>query len=99
VNTFFFFFPDPWPKRRHHRRRLFTGEFVTSLHRALRPQGRFHVATDHADYLETIRGLFSGDARFRPIPPFEPEEDEQTEFERIFRSQNVPIGRRSFERV
>src|SRR5436190_3933972 len=54
VTTFHLLFPDPWPKRRHHGRRVFTPEFVSSIHRALIAGGLFHVATDHADYFHQI---------------------------------------------
>lgn len=43
-------FPDPWPKRRHHRRRLVRPAFVRGVARALAPGGMLYVATDHPDY-------------------------------------------------
>ena len=57
VEAFYLFFPDPWPKRRHHRRRLVTAEFVDSIHRALQPNGVLHIATDQADYFEHIHRI------------------------------------------
>lgn len=59
VTTFHLLFPDPWPKRRHHRRRAFTAEFVSSIHRALIAGGLFHVATDHADYFHQIERVIA----------------------------------------
>jgi tRNA (guanine-N7-)-methyltransferase len=59
VTTFHLLFPDPWPKRRHHRRRAFTPEFVSSIHRALIGGGLFHVATDHADYFHQIERVIA----------------------------------------
>ena len=44
------FFPDPWPKARHTKRRLVTAEFADLVAERLRPGGRLHVATDWADY-------------------------------------------------
>jgi tRNA (guanine-N7-)-methyltransferase len=44
------FFPDPWPKKRHHKRRLVQPPFVADLARALKDGGLLHVATDWADY-------------------------------------------------
>ena len=44
------FFPDPWPKARHHKRRLIQQQFVTNLVRKLRPGGYLHLATDWPDY-------------------------------------------------
>jgi len=60
VTAFHLLFPDPWPKRRHHRRRAFTHEFLFSIHRALIPWGLFHVATDHTDYFSQIEKLIAG---------------------------------------
>ena len=48
------FFPDPWPKRRHHKRRLLKKEFLTLLILCLRPSGKLHIVTDWHDYAEEI---------------------------------------------
>lgn len=48
------FFPDPWPKARHHKRRLVQAPFLDLLAAALRPGAELRVATDHADYLDWI---------------------------------------------
>ncbi|MGY9047337.1 MAG: tRNA (guanine(46)-N(7))-methyltransferase TrmB, partial [Rhodobacterales bacterium] len=47
----FLLYPDPWPKKRHHRRRFVTPEFLDPLHRALKPGAEFRVATDIPDYV------------------------------------------------
>ena len=56
----FILFPDPWPKARHHKRRLVQPAFAAELARVLKPGGRLRFATDWADYadraLETLRG-------------------------------------------
>ena len=44
-------FPDPWPKARHHKRRLIQAPFLDALARVLAPGAEFRLATDHADYL------------------------------------------------
>jgi tRNA (guanine-N7-)-methyltransferase len=59
VATFHLLFPDPWPKRRHHRRRAFTSEFLAAIHRTLITGGLFHVATDHADYFQQIEKVIA----------------------------------------
>jgi tRNA (guanine-N7-)-methyltransferase len=51
------FFPDPWPKSRHHKRRLLQTETVALIADRLRPGGVLHVATDHADYAEHIAAV------------------------------------------
>jgi tRNA (guanine-N7-)-methyltransferase len=48
------FFPDPWHKKRHHKRRLIQSEFVKTLVAKLKPKGIIHVATDWENYAEHI---------------------------------------------
>lgn len=98
VDTIFIFFPDPWPKRRHHKRRFFSPHVVDSIHRVLKPGGEIHVATDHADYAEAIQKLFSNDIRFQARQVYQPSPEEQTDFEIIFLQKGTRIYRFSFSR-
>ena len=75
------FFPDPWPKRRHHKRRIVQAEFVELVRGKLKPGGRFHIATDWEDYarhilavMEAARGFVNsaGAGNFSPRPPERP---------------------------
>lgn len=54
------YFPDPWPKKRHHKRRLIQESFMPLVHRILTPGGRLQVVTDHADYFEQIEPVVKG---------------------------------------
>jgi len=79
------YFPDPWPKKRHHKRRLLQGAFAALLAERLEPGGYLHVATDWQDYaertlevLEAIPALRNTAERFAPRPAWRPE----TKFER-----------------
>lgn len=54
VDCFHIYFPDPWPKKRHHKRRLLQPSNVELLVRCLKPGGTIRIATDHADYFEQI---------------------------------------------
>ena len=54
VQEFWINFPDPWPKKRHHRRRLLQPALVHALAERLAPGGSLHVATDHEGYAEAI---------------------------------------------
>ena len=56
------FFPDPWHKKRHHKRRLIQTEFVTTLVSKLKPAGLIHVATDWENYAEHILEVLSANA-------------------------------------
>jgi tRNA (guanine-N7-)-methyltransferase len=61
------FFPDPWPKKRHHKRRLVQPKFVAELARVLVPGGLLHVATDWADYARHTREVLAGNPRFTAV--------------------------------
>ena len=58
------FFPDPWPKKRHHKRRIVQPPFVTEIARVLKRGGLLHVATDWADYARHTREVLERDTRF-----------------------------------
>ena len=57
-------FPDPWPKKRHHKRRLVQPGFAALVHRVLRPGGRVHLATDWEPYAEHILKVFDSHPGF-----------------------------------
>ena len=67
VETFYLLFPDPWPKRRHHRRRIISDQFLDSIQRALEPAGLLHIATDQTDYFQQIERAVLKDSRFDKI--------------------------------
>ncbi|HEY7001150.1 MAG TPA: tRNA (guanosine(46)-N7)-methyltransferase TrmB [Candidatus Udaeobacter sp.] len=64
VERFYLLFPDPWPKRRHHRRRIVTEDFLVSIHAALDRNGSIYVATDDVDYFERIKELADSNPSF-----------------------------------
>ena len=79
------FFPDPWPKKRHHKRRLLQPSFVSLAASRIAPGGIFHVATDWEEYAHEVLGVFSATPElentadgFAPRPAARPE----TKFER-----------------
>jgi tRNA (guanine-N7-)-methyltransferase len=98
VSVYYIFFPDPWPKARHEGHRLFNERFLDALVRTLAPSGQVHVATDHAPYFEQLSEIFARDARFAAIAPLVLPEEEQTDFERVYRDIK-PIGRLSVRKV
>jgi tRNA (guanine-N7-)-methyltransferase len=78
------FFPDPWPKKRHHKRRLLQSAFVHALAQRLVPGGYLHAATDWEDYAHEILATFAAEPLltnsaegFAPKPGWRP----QTKFE------------------
>src|SRR2546423_13079579 len=97
VTTFHLLFPDPWPTRRHHRRRAFTPEFLSSIQRALVGGGLFHVATDHADYFHQIERVIAATDIFvisREQNHFPP-----TSFEQKYVAGGLPIHRLLLRKV
>jgi tRNA (guanine-N7-)-methyltransferase len=64
VETFYLLFPDPWPKRRHQRRRIVTVDFLASVEAALQKNGSTYIATDDLDYFGNIKKLVESDGRF-----------------------------------
>ena len=61
------FFPDPWPKKRHHKRRLVQLPFIAELSRVLKRGGFLHVATDWADYARHTREVLAQSADLVPV--------------------------------
>ena len=90
VETFYLLFPDPWPKRRHWRRRSVTGEFLGAISRALAENGRFLIATDHLDYFEKIEQFARANSNFAIIDPTVADLP-LTKFEKTFRAQGASI--------
>ena len=54
------YFPDPWPKQRHHKRRLIQPPFLLEIHRVLKPAGRLQIVTDHEEYFQQIQQAVRG---------------------------------------
>lgn len=94
----YIFFPDPWPKRKHHPRRLVNPSFLSVLYRILKPGALLHLATDHADYFASMRKAAAADDRFEPAEPFLPTPEERTDFELIFDAQSAPVNRLSLRK-
>ena len=86
------FFPDPWPKKRHHKRRFIREHIVDLLARKIRVGGFLHIATDVPDYAEDAVGVLESDGRWqvsaeRGRPAHRP----QTRFERRAVTAGRPV--------
>ena len=95
------YFPDPWWKKRHKKRRVFNEALVASILRILEPDGELHVATDVEEYHGVIRELVGDEPRFVEIdpPPLEDPKDDHdylTNFERKYRIEGRPVYRSSY---
>jgi tRNA (guanine-N7-)-methyltransferase len=103
VRTVHVYFPDPWWKKRHHKRRVFTDDFARQCARILIAGGHLQVATDVEDYYRLITEVLAHVEALRALPP--PQENEPahdfdylTNFERKFRKEGKPIFRATYER-
>ena len=91
ARTVYVFFPDPWPKKKHHSHRLFGPLFLNALWKRLEVGGKLEFATDHREYFETVKECFAGDRRFVEVEPMPRPKEVWTEFEMMFREQGLPI--------
>ena len=97
VDWFHVYFPDPWPKKRHNKRRFLSRENLTELLRCLKTNGIIQVATDHNDYYEQITEVFGdGDTIFEKIDfvkAADAQENEYvgTNFERKYIKEQRPV--------
>lgn len=75
------FFPDPWHKKRHHKRRILNTDFVETVEKKLQPGGYFHAATDWENYAEQMMEVLSastklsnqaGTEQYMPRPDYRP---------------------------
>lgn len=95
------YFPDPWWKKRHKKRRVFGEPLVCDIERGLEPDGDLHVVTDVEEYFGVICELMGEHPRFRErvLPePKTPEHDLDylTNFERKYRLEGRPIYRKHY---
>ena len=101
VQALHVYFPDPWWKKRHHKRRLFTPDFAVLVGRVLRVGGHFYVVTDVEEYFGIMMMVVNDSSLFEPLPPPAPtaaqdDLDYLTNFERKFRKEGRPIYRAAF---
>ncbi len=100
VDRIFYFFPDPWPKKRHLKKRLFQQQFLDAAYKILKPQGEILVKTDHDGYAQWMKEVIDNNDQFelvfhsRDLRAEHPEHflsSFQTKFEKIFVEQKVKI--------
>ena len=98
------YFPDPWWKKRHHKRRVFTAEFAAQCERVLRVGGKLSIATDVEEYFGVMTGIVRALPVFRELRADQStgsleEAGYQTNFERKARQKGTPVWRAEFERT
>ncbi len=92
VNAYHIYFPDPWPKKRHHKRRLFNREFLNEVERTLMPGGLLWLATDFAEYFEVMEDVLRESDRLREIDRVW--DGAKTNYEEKYLAVGKPIYRR-----
>jgi tRNA (guanine-N7-)-methyltransferase len=95
------YFPDPWWKKRHRRRRVVRDSFVRDVQRVLRPGGRFHLWSDVEEYFRTSLDVIAAETTLsgpmeEPELPAEHDMDYRTHFERRMRLNGEPVYRTRF---
>jgi len=102
VSAYYVFYPDPWPKKRHLKRRFLVPEMATQLARTMTDSGLLHVATDHVPYWSAIEPLFDIHPEFERLPVFGgelfpvPADEPITNFEIKYRVQGRARNRGSW---
>lgn len=94
-------FPDPWPKRRHLKHRMFGPRFIEALSRVLEKNARAVIRTDHLEYIEKTAEEFASSGLFRSVhspPGFaeDPVPRARTKFEKMFREDSQEIYAAAF---
>lgn len=99
VSVAYVLFPDPWPKRQHHPRRLIQGEFMASLHRVLAPGGELRVKTDDLPYFQWMERVWAEAPGIERIEWPEEPDWPVTDFESQFIAKGMPIHRARLRKV
>ena len=99
VSIAYVLFPDPWPKRYHHPRRIIQAEFMDSLRRVLAPGGELRVKTDDLPYFRWMEKVWEQISGYERIEWDEEAGWPQTDFERQFVAKGLPIYRARLRKV
>jgi len=100
VDAVYILFPDPWPKKRHHKRRLIKAENIRGFHRIMRPGSHLLIKSDHPDYAEVIAAVLGDAEGFRPLDAEKAFADlPQTGFEMKYIREGRPIHSFAMEKV
>jgi tRNA (guanine-N7-)-methyltransferase len=97
VDCFHIYFPDPWPKKRHHKRRFINEANLEQLIRCLKPEGVIRVATDYAEYFQQIKDVLASregllrEIDFLPTAGAQLGEWVGTNFERKYLKENRSV--------
>jgi tRNA (guanine-N7-)-methyltransferase len=91
------YFPDPWPKKRHHKNRLINESFPRLAQAALAPGGEVYLRTDDEDYFAQMTGVFGASKEFQRIETPPELAELLTDFEREFRARGIETLRAAYQ--
>jgi tRNA (guanine-N7-)-methyltransferase len=91
------YFPDPWPKKKHHKHRLINAQFPRLAAAALTPDGKVYLRTDDADYFQQMRDVFAASREFREIETPAELAELPTDFEREFQARGIQTLRAAYQ--
>ena len=90
INCFHVYFPDPWPKKRHHKRRFVRTENIEQIIRCLKPGGIINIATDHREYFDAITEVIDMQIKLGRL--------EQVDFVRAAGAEHAEVVGTNYER-
>jgi tRNA (guanine-N7-)-methyltransferase len=97
AQTIHLYFPDPWPKRKHHKHRLVNDRFPILARQALRPGGVVYLRTDDRDYFNQMTTVFAACSYFKSIATPASVAEVVTDFEREFLRRGIPALRAAYQ--
>jgi tRNA (guanine-N7-)-methyltransferase len=92
------YFPDPWPKKRHHKYRLINERFPEIARAALTPGGIIYLRTDNEDYFAQITEVFGASKKLQQVETPAELAELLTDFEREFQAQGIKTLRAAYQR-
>jgi tRNA (guanine-N7-)-methyltransferase len=97
ISALHIYFPDPWPKKRHHKHRLIGENFPALAGHALAPGGKIHLRTDDADYFLQMKEAFIADKNFQEIETSPELAELPTDFEKEFSARGIKTLRKAYQ--
>jgi tRNA (guanine-N7-)-methyltransferase len=99
ISALHIYFPDPWPKKRHHKNRLINENFPALARAALAPGGIIYLRTDDADYFSQMTEVFGEGRGFQKIETPVELAELPTDFERDFNARGIQTLRAAYESI
>lgn len=97
-NVLHIYFPDPWPKRKHNKRRMIQDKTLGDFHNLLKPHGQIRIVTDHQEYWQWIQLHINNNSSLYTVHPFQKADSADdgevvgTNFERKYRREGRPFN-------